>query len=423
MASGSGKTSNSYSIFLTYNKGGDKRTITSEQNSALSPITDSGYGPNDPMRLSDPSKPMFNVNGPAPQAPGDEGQYVDGNGTHYMTWVFFKSNKPTDTDLTNLINTLSATDVSDIVLHIQLKVRVTNLGDSVSNIDGRLTNDVASDVRGAKEEPPQDSSHTPSASFQFAKTASDSISPVEGAVFRLTQPGNSSNFLGSDGQFHTDNWYKDASQNTDHVFPMTATSNNRGIVSFTGLPLLNSARNDWNNAARTLDVYEYEAPANTLECVKDNTGICKTDAQGHTVYKEYVRATMPFRRISFTNVMGTQENPSNFNNYINSLNTDSKVLPDGWADMENGRTTNTDNYPLQFGKWSVDYDIYKDHMFKTVTGDSVYEAMRNFVKGERTPIQLPLTGGVGIVLLLLAGAAIIAIVAIERKHRLAAARR
>lgn len=401
---------NSYSAYLSYKKNGVRNISTDAGSSGGS------YGPNDTGRLQnddgkdyekgDSAHMMFGrVLKDQPNTVGDQGQNTAGNGTHYMSWYFFRNNA----NYTRLLQTLSGSDISDIELHITLHVKVTNLGDSASSIDGRLTNDVASDVRNSPNPPSHDSSHTPSAGFQFAKTASDSMTPLDGAVFRLTQTDNSSMYLSSDGQFHPDSYF----ESHPDVKPMTAMSNNLGIVSFTGLPVLNSARNGWNTAAEKFDVYEYAV----YNCAK-------RDTQGHAclAYNPYTRATVPFKSISFSDVMS-----HNYSSYVASLNNDSRILPDGWAKMENQTIDNPvswKQYPLQFGEWSVDYDnIYNNHRFRTVTataapGQPVYEAMKNFLRGEKKPMQLPLTGGIGIALLLLAGAAIIAIVDIERKRRL-----
>lgn len=410
-------------IYLTYNNKDGRQTIDHSDPTygyALSTKSTS-HGPDDPGRIptngndghfpnAQPSDYMFGRGiSDWPTAPGDEGQYANGNGTHYMTWSFF--NYSWRTEIQQLNQKLKNENASDIVLHIVLTVKLTNMGDSVGNVDGRLTNDVASNVFGS-ETVDRTSAHTPSAGFEFAKTASDSQTPVEGAVFRLTKKGDSDQFLGTDGQFHTDNWYKSTMENPSKVLALTATSNNRGTIAFTNLPIMNSTRDGWNKPdgqPLEFDVMEYQTPGNFRDC--RTAGKCPA----------YARPTMPFGHISFSNLMR-----NDFATYRNSLTADTRVLPDGWGTVNSSNAGTIDKsgrMPLTFGQWSVDATTYRAHPIHAMTvdgtqGEEIFPAMKNFTVDETKPMQLPLTGGIGIAILVIVGTVAVTLVLIERHHRL-----
>jgi hypothetical protein len=431
-ADSSSNLDNASSVWLTYYDGdGNLKKVQQGQFVVLEGDTStttignlfyprsSGITNTDPGRLSESSTPLFGLGAKqAPQGPVATSDGVGGNGTRYAQWTLFK-NVP-DAQVAGLRKYLTTQKARDLVVHVRLTAKVTPDGDSVGNLDGRLTNDAASDVQGATAVQ-RDSSSATSAGFMFGKTLADSKTPAEGAQFRLIRASGSSGsagsdssareYLGSDGAFHSQKWY--ASSGANGVKPITAVSNNRGTVAFAGIPITNADRSAWNTnllASDGVDVVEYLPPAKTY-----NNG------------KEFSVPSMPFAHISWSKLTGTAASPKKIATVLGGLSTDSRLLPDGWPTEANS----AGKYVLDFGGWSVDHSVYdaaqtgsdgKKHTAVTaITGEDVYPALKNYVRGQEPPIHLPLTGGLGIILLLVVGAAIMAIVVIESRRRKAAA--
>lgn len=265
--------------------------------------------------------------------------------------------------------------------------------DQESNLPGALVNDFAASFRGQKN-PEHVRTHTPSAGFNFGKVDTKNKG-VDGAVFRLVKHGDKvgTHFLASDGQYYNDagvNSVAGQPNKPADVSFVEATSNNKGIVTFQNLPIFTRSSDGtaaWINADDAkYDVIEYKAPAG------------------------YRRITEIFGTVSFT---------GKIQGYVRAHQTPN--------DLADGTYITHDSTPtLNFGKQGT-----------TLTGDNVISlpvnypgetgtitnALVNYKNGEQPPIHLPLTGGMGIVLLLVIGAVIMAIVIIERKRREANARR
>lgn len=292
-------------------------------------------------------------------------QGASGKGTQYAVFDFF-------VDPTSFKAQLDANS-SDIVIQIFYNAQVTAKGDSTSAQIGELSNSAASDnTDNNTTSTPEITSETTSAGFQFAKTDESSSKPLAGATFRLADPSNSSSFLASDGNF-----YADSALPTGESF-MEATSDDKGIVTFVGLPVLDKVDakdpTTWVGKASTWDVIEYAAP------------------------KGYDRPTSAFSNIVFNSIAGKSAEQ------ISATNP-TGLLPD--------------NYPttLDFGSYSADVTAMSTN-FIDANGNVITKGMKEFKSDSpNKPIGLPLTGGAGIVLFLVLGAAIMAVSLVIRRRQ------
>lgn len=292
---------------------------------------------------------------------------------NYVTWDFFNNLAGSSLGL--------PAGSSNIILHMPISATVTGTDDDLAPDPGALQNDAASDdIKGHQN---HTEAHTASAGFQFAKVKTDGTTPVPGVVFRLiAHDGAEDHFLATNGQY-----YANGDTLPTGVSFVEATSNANGLVTFVNVPVFNrdeTTGQDTFKPANQLDfdVVEYDAP------------------------RDYHRATMPFKHVTWASHAGQA---------VTAADQDCHFTPDDFD-------TN-----LNFGEYAVAtriYNIDHDPSQPNETEHLVTKGIKNWTNEEPgKPIHLPLTGGQGIVLLLVLGAAIMAIVVIDRKRRAAKAAR
>lgn len=304
---------------------------------------------------ADPPKYMFDANEAGP-------------GTVYYTFDFFKDPK-------SFIGYMK--DVTEANIVIDFTTTVSSSGDSTNAAAGSLSNSVAVDhvglknSKGSKTDPEHNDTKTMVAGAQFGKVDTKGT-PLEGAVFRISKgidaSGNDAHntYLATDGQFHAE-----GSLPPGETF-YEATSTHKGIVTFVGLPV-------------------FETKSGTTQSVKVglvyNLSEVKAPA-GFTIPDDYFKDA-----ISFTKVGGQ---------IVDDLvkQTNSKALA--------AEVTIPESYRYK-GSLS---ELTDDQ------GTAVSQAVINFEPGEPgRPVTLPLTGGRGIILLLVVGALIMAGVLYARNRR------
>lgn len=287
----------------------------------------------------------------------------DPNAT-YTAFDFFR-------DASVIRGYLSGVTDQELTIVITYKAKVTPNGDSTGT--GGVVNAVESDIKDNSDgtnpvTPPGGGTVTASGSAAFGKVQKGStpgtVEPLAGAVFRLADPTDPAKFLDVDGTFKADG--------TAGAQFFTATSNADGLVAFTGLPILDGSgvgvAGDWN-------VVEYSAPSG------------------------FNRAPNPFAKVHFDNhVVGKSAND------IVTYYGNAPIQPDyGQLDFGTYGTTTEPATPIKFQNGNV-----AKYMMNFKTGDS------------DTPAGLPLTGGRGIILLLVAGVIIMGGALYVRSRRNAA---
>lgn len=306
----------------------------------------------------------------------------------YFIWNFFDGRNVlvsgSDGNGPNVTIPTNATNIR-IVLNLQADLVSTN--DDDSHAEGTLVNDVA--FSNGKHHQGQNTGTTASAGVQFGKSDTAG-NPLKDVRFRLVNPANHQEFLCTDGQFHA--------PNEDGTFaagetPVEATSNVRGVVTFVNLPIFDTETSGDHagqahfHAANLLsfDVIEMNAPDG------------------------YDRPNVTFGTVSFASHAGQ---------YV--------------SQRQDGTAFTPDDPQLNFNEWSAATKItdpaavgrlanFTDINNKKIPTTKILVNWKHGEPGK--PIHLPLTGGQGIVLLLVLGAAIMAIVLVERKRRQAQARR
>jgi LPXTG-motif cell wall-anchored protein len=282
---------------------------------------------------------------------------ITGAHTNYLVWDFFNSKA---VEFGNLI----PADATDIQIVVDLKATVTAQGDSVSGDEGAIVNTAAVDNTDipAGTNPPDITTKTPTAGYEFAKVTTDGTA-LQGATFRLTDPTNDSAFLATDGNYYTD---ADSVPAGESFYE--ATSNNKGIVHFVGLPILTSADPQTGKADADLQW-------NVAEVVAPNG---------------YQRNTAVFKTLAFSGIEGKSADE------IASANP-AGVVPSTKPDFKAYGTTVA---------------------FEDISSNAVTQGMQNWKDNEPgKPISLPLTGGMGIIIFLVAGVAVMGIVLAVRRRR------
>nr|WP_273386703.1 SpaH/EbpB family LPXTG-anchored major pilin [Bifidobacterium indicum] len=248
---------------------------------------------------------------------------------------------------------------TELTLEITYSATVTADGDSTG--DGGVANKVESDFRDNADDkgpdtPPSDGTITPSGSVAFGKVQKDGsptqLKALEGAVFRLADPANPTSYLATDGAFHP-------TTDTGVTF-FSATSSPAGLVAFTGLPILDSNK---MGIAANWTVVEITAP------------------------NGFNMAPNPFSQVTFgPNVAGK---------------TEQQIV-----DYYGSNPIEPDYDQLSFATYAADSNASIANEIK-FNGKAVAKKMMNYTKDDTdAPIGLPLTGGRGIILLLVVGVAI-----------------
>ncbi|BDR55385.1 hypothetical protein KIMH_14960 [Bombiscardovia apis] len=268
-----------------------------------------------------------------------------------------------DTTNTALVNAMNAASMSNPRFVMTIKSTVTANGDSQGNQGGFLTNTAASDNANCSSHtnPPHAGGQVPSAGYQFAKVTTDGH-VVQGAKFMLEDPANADKFLADDGTFAAVN---------DGKTLMTATSNANGLVTFIGLPVRLDARTGANLGKYRLR--EVQAPAG------------------------YQQPVAGFNGVDFSDIADT-----------NTV-TDAQVIAMYPTGIHPVATPNFGAYKPS----AIDATIVD----ASGTPISIDNALANFADGQNAPISLPLTGGKGILLLLVVGLAIMGGVLVVRNRK------
>lgn len=239
------------------------------------------------------------------------------------------------------------------VLNLEITYRAT-----VTAVGAGLDNDVASDhIDYTGGTLPGGHTSVPSGTAVFGKLKKDGhggYAPLEGAVFRLSDPSDPTVYLASDGNF-----YHDTTTLPGGVTFYEATSNVAGVVAFTALPILAGGvgvPGNWN-------VVEYRSPAG------------------------YKPVSVAFEKVEFG----------------------SDVVGKTAAQLVTAFGTNpilSDSTKLHFGAYEPTASPATPIQYH---GRAVQKYIVNFNaddNGTDVPANLPLTGGRGIILLLVVGVAI-----------------
>lgn len=277
----------------------------------------------------------------------------DGKAT-YTTFDFFGDKNKVQQSVAGM-----ASNPTVLTVKITYKATVTADGDSTGN--GGVANRVQSDFRdtddgtGPDVIPGDDGTITPSGSVAFGKVQKDGsptqLKALEGAVFRLADPANPTSYLATDGAFHP-------TTDTGVTF-FSATSSPAGLVAFTGLPILDSNK---MGIAANWTVVEVTAP------------------------NGFNMAPNPFSQVTFDqNVAGK---------------TEQQIV-----DYYGSNPIEPDYNQLSFATYTPDSAASIPSI--KFNGQPVAKMMMNYTKDDTdAPIGLPLTGGRGIILLLVVGVAI-----------------
>lgn len=281
----------------------------------------------------------------------------DGKAT-YTTFSFFGNKTRLQQAVANL-HDAQGNLPTEMTVVITYDATVTADGDSTG--DGGVANKVESDFIDdnngkGPDTPPSDGTITPSGSVAFGKVQKDGsptqLKALEGAVFRLADPANPTSYLATDGAFHP-------TTDTGVTF-FSATSSPAGLVAFTGLPILDSSN---KGIAANWTVVEVKAP------------------------NGFNTAPNPFSQVTFgPNVAGK---------------TEQQIV-----DYYGSNPIEPDYDQLSFATYAADSNASLANEIK-FNGKSVAKKMMNYTKDDTdAPIGLPLTGGRGIILLLVVGVAI-----------------
>lgn len=276
----------------------------------------------------------------------------------YTTFSFFGNKTRLQQAVANL-HDAQGNLPTEMTVVITYDATVTADGDSTG--DGGVANKVESDfiddnTGKGPDTPPSDGTITPSGSVAFGKVQKDGsptqLKALEGAVFRLADPANPTSYLATDGAFHP-------TTDTGVTF-FSATSSPAGLVAFTGLPILDSNK---KGIAANWTVVEVTAP------------------------NGFITAPNPFSQVTFgPNVAGK---------------TEQQIV-----DYYGSNPIEPDYDQLSFATYAADSaaSIANHPKFN---GQPVAKMMMNYTKDDKdAPIGLPLTGGRGIILLLVVGVAI-----------------
>jgi LPXTG-motif cell wall-anchored protein len=257
---------------------------------------------------------------------------------------------------------------------MSITTRVTAFGDDTGSKEGALTNGAASNHvnhKNPSNDPnnPGDTEETqssvPSFGYQFGKAIHKKDEkgvqqPLAGAKFVLEDPQNPGSYFTSNGT-----WVN----NPNDTRAVRAYSNEKGQVTFVGLPILKDDRRGGAGKFRLREISApsgYQTPSAGWADVDFSSFIGMKDEE---ILKQFPKGVTPTSRPSFGKFAA--EN-------ANILNGEGKQFPNE-------------------------------------------EVLTNFSDGEDAPVNLPLTGGKGILLMLVAGLAIMGAVLFARNRKNAAA--
>lgn len=284
-----------------------------------------------------------------------------GAGTKYWTFEFFKS-------LATIQRYASTnSSVKQFTIEIEFNATVTAAGDSTAAAQGSIQNTVRStNTDKGTHVNPEGRTDTPSATASFGKVDKTGKG-LGGAVFRLVDPTDDTKYLASDG-----NTYTETGKPTTATF-YEATSNNQGAVVFSALPILTPNPTPGTEAVGRAGDWRIEERKTP------------TVAAGQEAYD---RPSVMFSKVSF-------------------------AAPSGGTEYVVGKTAKqiVDHYGTTPIEATHDYLSFGRYAFTTtpttpitVGGRQVDDYLTNFKHSDPdAPINLPLTGGRGIILLLVIG--------------------
>ncbi len=336
----------------------------------------------EPKTLTDSSKNMFT-------------NHVDATGTTYHQFDFFGNKDGANYKAIKAI----PSNATNVRIVISIKAEATGDGDGEGHDEAKLFNDAASsDKKGNNWET---DTYTASAGFQFAKTTKDGTKALQGAKFMLRKPSTTDQYFASDGEFYTkaqldekNATITDANKKLSFI---SAESNAKGIVTFVNLPLFDMTKTTDASTQTITYAYKFkDADHLSFDMVETTMPVYGKDKDGNNITYQAPRVTFP---VTFA---------KRANQPIDA-NTNAESFQPDRVDLTEGYTATL--VPSE----SIDW--------KNINGTQLTKGLINFAPGQDQPIHLPLTGGQGIILLLVLGAAIMAVVIIERKRRASKARR
>ena len=295
--------------------------------------------------------------------------------SNYYNFTFFS---------TAFAKTLRDSAKADIHVDVTYSATVTPDGDSTAT--NGVANDAASDYRENKGAPTSEHTNVLNAVFVFGsiKSKDKDYAALPGTVYRLIQDqDHPDSYLGTDGKFYTE-----AAAEKAGVQLYKATANEQGVVAFAGLPIFGSAA---SAQAEGSDVKTVQDVHWVLEETSTPSG--------------WRKPISPFTEVTYSNVKGQTEDQ-----LAQTYGTNGAIEP-AYGSLNFGQFNvtpaehNTKQDPLKYN--NVDVQKYLMH-YEEGAADA--------------PLSLPLTGGRGIVLLLVVGALLMGGALYARSRRNNAAR-
>ena len=255
---------------------------------------------------------------------------------------------------------------SEMELEVTYTAKVTANGDSTGT--GGVVNDAASDYSenknddGTPKEPEHDHTNVTNAAIAFGsvQNANTNFAALPGTEYRLVENADSiDKYLASDGHFYAEG----AAPAGVQLYK--ATANNKGLVTFAALPIFGDEARAADKTVKNVNwqLVETKTPENWR-----NPGI-------------------PFQTITFAD----------------AGKTETQIV------QEYGRnaTIQPDYTKLNFGKFDAPAEQIPAGTKMTFNNQAVSKYLAHYKTTEGdSPLALPLTGGRGIVLLLIVGALI-----------------
>lgn len=250
---------------------------------------------------------------------------------------------------------------------------VTSCDDWQANKPGKIENKVAVETVDTKSTPSsiKATGAVSAPGIQFAKTKKPEdgkrLEPLPGAVFRIARKDDPTYFLHDDYRFYREN------DNTYGAKPVEAVSDSKGIVTFSGIPIIDSTGKVVDSPNYAL--VEYSVPDGYE---KPSTGFLEV----------------------------------NFDRYRALTSSALENQPDGVV---------ADYSKLEFKigsakDYTVDERLLRSSDFKNANGEDIKKGMMNRIKQQYAGV-LPLTGGKGIVCMLVAGMAIMIVGMSYRRYK------
>ena len=303
----------------------------------------------------------------------------------YFQFDFFNGNA---TDTTGIIKKMQALPATVFQLDITYTATVTSKGGS-SGTDG-VANDAASDFTentdkdGNPVDPIHEHTNVVNAVFAFGsiKSDSDDYAALPGTQYRLVDPDNQDKYLASDGKF-----YSEGADLPTGVTLFEATANKDGLVVFAGLPVFGSATAPQSKAA-----------TDTVKAGIDWRVLETKTPEG------WRNPGFPFQKVSYDNYKGQTADE-----IVKTIGPNAPIEPD--------------YKQLNFGKFDAPAgEVPTKAKIKFHNVEVQKYLMHYATDSSESPLALPLTGGRGILLLLVVGALLMGGALYARSRRNNAAR-